>query len=81
MGYASTQVDPVTCQAETELLFQLYNHTLTGFLGASYVLSSCTEFVNLVGLCILYYYIWKNEKKFGPLGEREEATNKELKVS
>ena len=45
-------------------------------------MSACTEFLSLIGMAILYYYIWKNEKKFGPLGEREEAAiNKELKIS
>ena len=57
-------------------LFQLYNLTLNGFLGASYCLGAAFEGVNLIGFCIVYYFIWKNEKKFGPLGTRDEGNGK-----
>jgi len=50
----------------------LYNLTINGFLGASYCLNAAFEGLNLIGMCFVYYFIWKNEKKFGPLGERDE---------
>ena len=53
-------------------VFQLYNLTLNGFLGATYCLSAAFAGVNLLGMCVIYYFIWKNENKYGPLGTRDE---------
>ena len=51
---------------------QLYNATLNSFLGASYCLSAGFELLNLLGMIVVYWYISGTEKKYGPLGERQE---------
>jgi len=51
----------------------LYNETLESFLGASYCLSAGFEGLNMVGMIVIYFYIVGNERKFGPLGERENT--------
>ena len=52
--------------------------TLNGFLGASYCLSAAFEGISLFGMCLIYYFIWKNEKKHGPLGERDELEHENV---
>ena len=73
MGYLNTMVTKLGYEPNIPMpMLQLYNATLDSFLGASYCLSAGFELLSMIGMVVVYWYIAKNERKFGPLGEREE---------
>ena len=76
MSFASTQVSgEPRLLYDSDLISQLYNYSLsTNFLGAAYCLTACYEFLNLVSMAGIYYYVWRNERRHGPLGERKYST-------
>ena len=56
----------------SELMQKIYEWTVVSFPGAMYLFSAGTEFLSLILISVLFWFVNRHEKIYGPVGEHQD---------